>query len=291
MGTELSQPDQERLSAWMDGELEPTEAEAVARRVETDAAWAEAYRRLRALDRTLGLWDVPTPPADLADRVLAHARRRPEPVVLRVGRWILSAAAVMLIGVGLWLHFAQKRTAPVGRNPTQAALAGVPESFVRDNADLFHHMPENLPAKGPYRIVLTRPAGSATQPSVRVLSWNQLTPQQQQAVRRRAVIFLRLSPEQQVKLLRAHERALREAKLHRQQQMIWLKPVIESFSPEERASLLRMTPAQRGEMFLQRRNELIQAGKLSLQELKKSQDPGTDTSPFLTSPSSPSPEP
>jgi hypothetical protein len=289
MSSQLTQSDQERLSAWMDGELNPSEAENVARLVETDAAWSEAYRQLRALDQTLGAWDAPTPPADLADRVLAHARRKPEPVVLRVGRWMLSAAAVMLIGVGVWQYYAQKRLAPAGSNPTLArgTLAGVPESFVRDNAAVFQHMPENLPANGPYRIVITRPTGVATQPVVRVLSWNQLNPQQQQAVRRRAVIFLRLSPEQQVKLLQAHERALRAAKLH-QRQINWLKPVIESFTREERARLLRMTPAQRGKMFLQRRNELLQSGKLVS---KNTQDPETHTSPFLTSPSKARSEP
>jgi hypothetical protein len=139
------------------------------------------------------------------------------------------------------------------------------------------------------KFVFPQPAGSETQPGVRVLSWNQLTPQQQQAVRRRAVIFLRLSPEQQAKLLRAHERAMRTAKL--QQQMSWLKPVLESFTPEEHSKLRQMSPAQRGEMFLERRNELIQSGKLFL---KNPENPETQTSsPFLTSPSSNahSPEP
>ncbi|MBN1941956.1 MAG: hypothetical protein JW849_01565 [Phycisphaerae bacterium] len=283
MNTELSQSDQQRLSAWMDGELPPAEAEAVARLVETDAAWSLAWRRLQALERTLDRWEVPTPAADLVDRVLAHARRRPEGVVFRVGRWLLSAAAVMLIGLGLALHFAQKRPSPVGprANLAQGGLVNVPESFVRDNVDLFHDMPETIPAKGPVRIVIRRAAGTTTQPAVRILSWNQLTPQQQQAVRRRAVIFLRLSPEQQVRLLRAHERALRRAKLQ-QQQMRWLKAVLESFTPEERAALSGMSPAQRSEMFLQRRNELLQAGKLP---------PDTHTTPFHSPSSSDSPVP
>jgi len=290
MAMGLTQPDQERLSAWMDGELPPADAEAVARLVETDAAWSQAHRQLRSLDQTLGLWNVPTPPADLAERVLAHARRKPEHVVLRVGRWMLSAAAVMLIAMGAWQYFAQNRAANVDPNPyARGALPGVPESFVRDNVDLLHDMPERIPAKGPVKFVIPQPAGSETQPGVRVLSWNQLTPQQQQAVRRRAVIFLRLSPEQQAKLLRAHEQAMQTARLQRQ--MSWLKPVLESFTPEEHSKLRHMSPAQRGEMFLERRNELIQSGKLFP---KNPENPEIKTSsPFLTSPSSNahSPEP
>ncbi|MBN1555799.1 MAG: hypothetical protein JXA11_13730 [Phycisphaerae bacterium] len=284
MAKELSQPDQERISAWMDSELSPADAEVVARRVETDPDWSQAYRRLQALDRTLGLWDVPTPPADLADRVLDYAKRKPETTVLRVGRWLLSAAAVALIGLGLSLHFAQKRNAtqhPV--HYAQSGLAGIPESFIRENAELFHDMPETIPANGPVRIVIPRPDGSTTQPAIRVLNWNQLTPRQQNTVRRRAVIFLKLTPEQQMQLVRAHERALRTAKLHRQRQMCRLKTVIESFTPEQREKLLHMTPAQRSEVFLQRRNELLQAGKLT---------PNNDTSPFHSAPTKAlSPEP
>jgi hypothetical protein len=279
MAAELSQLDQERLTAWMDGELNPADAESVARLVETDPAWKQAYAQLRALDRTLGLWDAPTPPADLADRVLSHARRKPEPVMYRVGRWMLSAAAMLLIVGGVW-QIVRYQTAPVGHHSAHAAFPGVPESFVRENAHLLQNLPEKIPAKGPYRIVIPRTAGSTTQPGVQVLSWNQLTPQQQQAVRRRAVIFLRLSPEQQVKLIQAHERAMRRAKL--KQQMCWLKPVIESLTPEQRANLKHMTPAQRGALFLQRRNELIQSGKLKLHTPEKN-----DTSPFHISPSRP----
>jgi len=280
MGTNLSPLDQERLSAWMDGELSPAEAQAVARLVETDPDWTEAHRQLQSLNRVLEVWDVPAPAEDLADRVLAHARYKPEHVVLRVGRWVLSAAAVALIAVGAWQFLTKDYTRPVDPHPnyTRGTLAGVPETFVRDNASLLHNMPENIPAKGPVKIVIAPASGSANQPAGKVLYWNQLTPQQQQAVRQRAVIFLRLTPQQQAKLLRAHERAMRSAKL--QQQMSWLKPVLESLTPQERTQLQTMSPAQRGEMFLERRNELIRSGKL----IPETTD--ADTSSLLVSPSS-----
>lgn len=287
MPVELSQSDQERLSAWMDGELTPDEAEIVARRVETDTAWSEAHKQLQSLDATLSQWQAPPPPADLAERVLSHARRKPEPVVYRLTRWALSAAAVLLIGAGLWMHFAQKRPVATGPNPNyqRGGMGGVPESFVRENAGLFQSMPENIPANGPVKMILRRPVGVTTQPGVRILNWNQLTPQQQQTVRRRAVIFLRLSPQQQVRLLRAHERALQKAKLQRR--MSWLRTVLESFTPEEHAKLLRMTPARRGEMFLRRRNELIHAGKLPA--VPDATNTNTKTSPFPASLLRPSP--
>ncbi len=288
MAMGLPQLDQERLSAWMDGELSAVEAADVARLVETDPDWAEAHRQFKALHNVLDRWDVPAADSDLAQRVLAHARRKPEHVVLRVGRWMLSAAAVALIAVGAWQVLAKDHVRPVNPGPTyrQGGFTGVPETFVRDNASLLHDMPENIPANGPVKFVITPAAGAATQPAGKVIYWNQLTPQQQQAVRQRAVMFLRLTPQQQQNLLRAHERALQAA---RQRQMSWLMPVLESFTPEEHAKLQALSPAQRGEMFLQRRNELIRSGKL----FPETTD--TDTSSPLASPSeslvSPSREP
>jgi hypothetical protein len=217
---------------------------------------------------------------------LSHARRKPEPVVYRLGRWALSAAAIMLICVGAWQYLSRNRTAQIGPGPiARQGTLGVPESFVQDNADLFHNMPENIPANGPVKYIIRQPAGTATQPGVRVLNWNQLTPQQQDVVRRRAVIFLRLSPQQQAQLIRAHEQAMRSANLQHRRRMSWLRPVMESFTPEERAKLLHMTPAQRGEMFLRRRNELIRAGTLFPKR------PANNTSPFLVTPLNPSSEP
>lgn len=282
MTTNLSPMDPERLSAWLDGELPPEQAEEVARLVETDPAWAEAYRRLKALDRVLDLWTVPPPPADLARRVWAHRRSRRESVVLRVGQWMLSAAALALIAGGLWLHFARQQSLSRPLNPAlvRSGFSAVPETFLRDNVELFHHMPDKIPAGGPVRFVLYPASGPSTQPAIRLPSWGELTPRQQQKIRRRAVIFLRLSPEQQMQLLQAHEAAMREARLQ-QQRLNWLKVVLESFTPAQRQALLQMTPAQRGRAFLERREELRRAGKLPPNE-----------SSFLPSPSpSFSPEP
>ncbi len=264
MKQELSQTDRENLSAWMDGELSPQEAEIVAQNVETDSAWAQAYRELLTVDATLEAWNVPPAPDDLTERIFARARRRPEPVILRVGRWALTAAAVALIVVGLALHY-NRRQATAHQQATAGLAgsdAGVPDTFVRDGMDVFHGLPDRIPPKGVRIFIRKRPLGSTSQPAL----WRELTPQQQAALRQRALAFLQLTPEQQQRVLREYENAARAAsqRTHRlwKQRHGWLQAVVESFTPEERTNLLTLTPAERGRLFLRRRKELIRAGKL-----------------------------
>jgi hypothetical protein len=88
--------DRERVTGFVDGELEPEAAAAVAAHLETCAgcrAQAEAERELRA--RLRGL-PIPPLPAGLEARVRARPRRG----VPAVARWALPLAAALV--AGLW---------------------------------------------------------------------------------------------------------------------------------------------------------------------------------------------
>jgi hypothetical protein len=86
--------DGERVTAFVDGELDTEAAAAVAEHLQACAACraqAEGERSLRARLRSL---PAPEPPAGLEARVRARTRRRP--VVAVAARWALPFAAVVL---------------------------------------------------------------------------------------------------------------------------------------------------------------------------------------------------
>lgn len=66
----------ERLDAWLDGALDAPDADAVARLVATDAAWADAAEAAREIQHALA--SAPTCPAPdgFRARVVAEAARR-----------------------------------------------------------------------------------------------------------------------------------------------------------------------------------------------------------------------
>jgi len=78
---------------------------------------------------------------------------------------------------------------------------------------------------------------------------------------RNAIVFLKMSPEEQQKLLAQYERAAAASAKARRAQARWLRVVLGSFTPEQRDQLRRMTPAQQAKAFLTRRAELTRAGK------------------------------
>jgi anti-sigma factor RsiW len=71
MKNRLGQLDLEDLSAYLDGELEAGRAAEVERLIREDPLWRQAHRELTAVDAALDAYTAPTPPADMADRVLA----------------------------------------------------------------------------------------------------------------------------------------------------------------------------------------------------------------------------
>jgi len=118
----------EDLSAWLDGQLPPAEAERVERLVADAPAWQRAARQLRAAEAALEAYQAPTPAADLPERILrgvaaAERRRR---------RWVwagrvaapLAAAAAILLAVLLWYPAQTTTPAEPGSPPALAAGEG-----------------------------------------------------------------------------------------------------------------------------------------------------------------------
>jgi len=89
---------------------------------------------------------------------------------------------------------------------------------------------------------------------------------------REAIVFLKMSPEEQQKLLAQYERAAAASAKARRAQARWLGVVLASFTPEQRDQLRRMTPARQAKAFLTRRAELIRAGKLPKPVQKKERE-------------------
>jgi hypothetical protein len=98
-------------------------------------------------------------------------------------------------------------------------------------------------------------------------AWRGLSPEQRDAYRREAYAFLKKSDPQQRRLLMAYYENLAhlpaEKRAAYRKRARWLNVVIESFSDAERAELRRLPPGRRAERLIQRRDELIRAGKLT----------------------------
>ena len=91
--------DFEDLSAHVDGQLDGDRAAAVEELIRTDAVWSAQWDRLQAVDRALDAYDVPAPPADLNDRILAGVRYRARgrKLVFRLRVPLAGAAAAAAI--------------------------------------------------------------------------------------------------------------------------------------------------------------------------------------------------
>jgi hypothetical protein len=106
MDSKLTQSEFEDLSAFLDGELAEEASREIARRVESDAAWASAHSELLALDRLLDAYTAPAVDERLAERICRPYRRASQRVLRSAGglwrRLVpLSAAAAVVIGLGI----------------------------------------------------------------------------------------------------------------------------------------------------------------------------------------------
>lgn len=198
--------------------------------VESDPAWAQARRQLRSLNGLLDVWTGPEVPAELA-RQIADRAKRPSPT--RLGRflhWATGVAAAAAIILGLMLHFSS--TVPQSRPDGTVA-----NQFTEAGRDIF----SRADGRGvPERSLVSTVRGG----------------------RRGAIVFMKMSPAEQQKLLARYERAAAASAQMRRRQARWLPAVLDSFTPEQCDQLRRMTPSQQARAFLTRRAELIRAGKL-----------------------------
>ncbi len=132
MDSRLTQSELEDLSAFVDGELPAEQSRRIARRVESDGAWADAHRELLALDGLLDAYTVPAGDEGLAERICRPYRRARQRVLRPVGAWWrrlvpLSAAAAVVIGLGIlgWREYVGRLDAP--NEPVEmASAAGQP---------------------------------------------------------------------------------------------------------------------------------------------------------------------
>ncbi len=265
MNGELKQGDFEDLSAWMDGELDAEQAERIAREVESDPVWSEAYRELLALDETMDVWEATAVPPDLTERILGCAKARPFTGVRRLGRWLGPAAAAAACVIAVLL-FHSTGTSPPQRKIAVRVASPVPDSFVRGGLELFTNMQNGITPAGKLTGLTRLRSGRLIPGSlVRVKSWGALSPEQRRRARQQALVFLRMNARRQEQILTEYEQTVNTSQ-HMQEtwreRMCWLQAVVQSFTPEERRALRRMLPARRAQVFLQRRDQPIRAGKL-----------------------------
>jgi hypothetical protein len=118
-----------------------------------------------------------------------------------------------------------------------------------------------------YRLAGKLPAGSL-EASVNHnrQEWDSLSPDQRDHYRQEALAFMDKSQEEQEALLKKYESLI---KMDAQKQQAyrerarWLKIVVDSFTPQERENLQKMSPDERAKILLDRKAHLISEGKLA----------------------------
>ena len=109
------EPDLEELSAWLDGELEPSAAGRVERMVATDPDWRATHEQFLAVDAAMKLLPPARPRRDLADRIVSRAFRRRRVVRAVAVAVPLAAAAGIIVAILLaWPGKPPAREAPGG---------------------------------------------------------------------------------------------------------------------------------------------------------------------------------
>jgi len=94
------------LSAHLDGQLPADRAVAVEELIRSDTAWGKAWNRMQADNADLDAYDVPAPPSDMADRIVASVTRKTHNRKLVFRLWAplagaAAAAAIIIVAVVL----------------------------------------------------------------------------------------------------------------------------------------------------------------------------------------------
>ncbi len=99
--------------------------------------------------------------------------------------------------------------------------------------------------------------------------WRSLSPDQRELFRRKTLAYLRKNPEDRRKLLKMYREFLDLNKARRRTMVNrarWLEVVVKSLTPEQRKELLELSAKERAAALLERKNELIRAGKLKIDD-------------------------
>lgn len=99
--------------------------------------------------------------------------------------------------------------------------------------------------------------------------WQNLSPDQREKFRLDAYAFMQRNPREQEKLIQQYEKFISMSPDKQEtyrRRADWLKVVVASYSVKERKDLEQMSPTDRAARLIQRRNELVKQGKLSLVE-------------------------
>jgi len=139
----LRQDELEQISAFLDGELPADQTRDVARRIDSDPAWAAAADELGKLESLLDAWPTPRLAGDLTTSILAATRRKqPRPAWVQ---WLAPlATAAAIVAAVLLLGPTGSRPGPeVAGEPTVSPIEKVIEAvpredrFVVENLDVF----------------------------------------------------------------------------------------------------------------------------------------------------------
>lgn len=95
--------------------------------------------------------------------------------------------------------------------------------------------------------------------------WERATPEQQAYLRRQALAFRDLDPQQQREILQNFQEFLRlsnDERAEHRRRAVWLQQVMQNISPEKREALLQMSPTDRAAELLRLRAKLDADGKI-----------------------------
>ena len=111
--------------------------------------------------------------------------------------------------------------------------------------------------------------------------WESLSGDERDSYRQRVLAFLDRSPQQQQQLLKNYDEMIKLTVAQRQeyrQRARWLTAVVATFSEQQRQDMLAMSPKDRAQMLVQRRDELVASGLLKLEPSTQATSAPTTTS-------------
>lgn len=108
--------------------------------------------------------------------------------------------------------------------------------------------------------------------------WESLSAEQREGFRRESRAFRAKDPKRQEEMIRRFDEWIRLAGQRKQKYRLmyrWVKVVAASFTPEQREKIRRMSADQRARAYRTRRDELVEAGELKLDQPASAPAPTT----------------